>query len=119
MALKIHETTEDDGSLAPIALEQDDDALVLVKGGKRLALPNGALAAVMRRLGRELDPGARVFEVARLETNEGVLRHVRHLDAFDVIARDWLVLGDRCALATTAAGALEHLARANVSRNEP
>lgn len=118
--MKIHETTEADGSLSPIELVQtDDDGLCLEKRGERYPLPPGALGAVMRRMGLELDPTAELVEVARMETDEGVLRHVRHLAMYDVIARDFLVLGERCALATTAAGALEHLARAasaNVTR---
>lgn len=110
--MKIHETTETDGSLAPIELVNDEDGLTLLKAGAALPLPPGALAGVMRHIGSELDHAANMQEIARLETSDGVLRHCRHLATYDVIARDWLVLADRCALATTVAGALEHLARA-------
>jgi len=110
--MKIHETTTQDGSLAPIELVQDDDGLALRTGAELLPLPSGVLGAVMRRMGLELDPDAELVEVAQMQTDDGVLRHVRHLATYDVIARDFLVLGEQCALATTVAGALEHLARA-------
>ena len=79
----------------------------------RFPLPPGSLAAVFRKFGSELDPRVAIMEIAVLELPEGRLRHVRHKMTWDVIARDYLVLGDRCVLATTAAGALEHLGRAN------
>lgn len=106
--LKIHET-----SAAAVHLDADaaGEAIVLAEG--RFPLPPGAIAAVFRRFGAPLDPGARLMEIAVLELPEGPLRHVRHKATWDVIARDYLVLGERCVLATTVAGALEHLGRAN------
>lgn len=106
--LKIHETN---GTSIHLDAEADGMALVLPDG--RFPLPAGSLAAVLKRFGSPFDPGQPVMEIGSLVVPEGVLRHVRHKDTWDVIARDWLVLGDRCALATTVAGALEHLGRAN------
>lgn len=127
--LKIHETTEADGSLAPVSLVRlrpgtgdgegaGEAELALDKAGRTRPLPPGALPAVMRRFAAPFDRSAQVREVAALDLGGGaVLRHVRHLDAFDVIARDYLVYEapgrePACAMATTVAGALEHLARA-------
>ena len=116
--MKIHEITMDDGSLSPISLARDGDALTFVREGVERALPDGALAAIMKRFGQPLEPGAKVMEIDVLELGAGErLRHVRHLDFYDFIARDYLVYEapDRepaCAMATTVAGALEHLARA-------
>lgn len=106
--LKIHETGE-----AAVHLDAgpDDIAIVLAEG--RFSLPPGSLQAVFRKFGGDLDPHAAIMEIAALEVPEGLLRHVRHKMTWDVIARDYLVLGDRCVLATTAAGALEHLGRAH------
>lgn len=118
MKLKIHETTRTDGSLAPVVLVREDEALVLSLEEKRLPLPAGALDAVMRRYGRAVEPTEVLLDVARLDLGGGaVLRHVRHLARYDVIARDYLVyelpdLEPVCALAVSVAGALEHLGRA-------
>ena len=115
--LKIHETAKPDGTLSRTYLAVEDGELVLVEDGESLALPTGALEAVMRRYAAPLDPDQRVNVVATLELGDGrELRHVRHLARFDVIARDWLVAatpGEEpvCAMATTVAGALAHLAR--------
>lgn len=116
--LKIHETTLQDGSLSPVFLRCDGDVLALASDRGTLPLPAGALEAVMARFGAPLEDGASVVEVASLDLGaSGRLRHVRHLARYDVIARDWLIHerpGEepRCALATTVAGALDHLARA-------
>lgn len=106
--LKIHETNG-----TTVHLDADADGLTLVLADGRFPLPKGSLAAVLRRFGSPFDPAQPVMEIGTLQMPEGVLRHVRHKDTWDVIARDWLVLDDRCALATTVAGALEHLGRAN------
>jgi len=115
--LKIHETIGDDGAAVETFLRARDGRVELVGPAGARALPAGALDAVLRRFGQPLDADASVHEVGALRLPDGrVLRHVRHLARFDVIAKDYLVLdvGDdvRCALATTAAGALDHLARA-------
>jgi len=117
--LKIHESTEEDGTLAPVWLLAEGDALVLLHQGERLVLPDGALPAVMARYGKPLAPEVRLVVVAALDLPRGgVLRHVRHLARYDVIARDYLVLDapagePACALATTVSGALAHLGRAS------
>ncbi|MBX3207905.1 MAG: hypothetical protein KF764_22860 [Labilithrix sp.] len=116
--LKIHETTTPGGAVETTFLRVDDGALSLSSGEGTVALPDGALDAVMRRYGMPVDPEAQLTVVASLELGDGrVLRHARHLARYDVIARDWLVYDapgqeTACALATTVAGALDHLARA-------
>ena len=122
--LKIHETTRDDGSFEPVYLKRGDEGLFVVRAAEALALPAGALEMVMARFGATLEDGVKLTEVDALDLPVTVpseerrrLRHVRHLARFDVIARDYLVLEappaePLCVLATTVAGALEHLARA-------
>jgi hypothetical protein len=124
--LKIHETILPSGDTRAVQLILSPGANVaLVAGDETLALPEGAFAAVMRRFGGALEPGESLVAVASLDLGYGeVLRHVRHLARYDVIARDYLVYERRdeaealCALATTVAGALEHLARARASAGE-
>lgn len=116
--LKIHEVTTPSGALSSIFLQGSGGALAIVNDEGTFALPEGALDAVMARFGEPFDPASRVAVVAMLELDGGaVLRHVRHLGAYDVIARDYLVYevagrAPLCALATTVAGALDHLGRA-------
>jgi len=103
-----------------VFLHVADGHLFLIDGARRAPLPDGALEATFERFGRPLDEAARLTDVAELVLPTGRrLRRVRHLARFDVIARDWLVLDaseedergpGRAALATTIAGALEHLA---------
>lgn len=107
--MKIHELTTEEG-LVPVVLRQEGGVLCLVTGDRAQALPEGAVAAVMKRFGKPLDPDVELTEVDRLEIDGVALRHVRHLARYDVIARDFLVYGEDCVLATTAAGALAHLA---------
>lgn len=115
--MKIHEITRADGSLAPVELSQYDGELWLKREKKVRAVPEGALAAIMRRFGAPLDTRAKLIEIDVLQIRRGErLRYVRHLDIYDVIARDYLVYeapdrAPECAMATTVAGALEHLAR--------
>ncbi len=116
--MKIHETTEADGSLQGVHLERTGTALTIRAGVDAFELPEGALAAVMGRYGAPLEPGEKVFPVATLELGEGaVVHHVRHLARYDVIARDFLIhvipgSEPLCAGANTVAGALVHLGRA-------
>ncbi len=117
--LKIHETTAADGTLVSVFLVRCDAGMLAVVDGTEgdLPLPKGAVAAVMARFGAPLDPEeeSRLIAVASLDLGEQrTLRHVRHLAHWDVIARDYLVYDDGqtesvCALATTVAGALQHL----------
>ena len=117
--LKIREHIDATGALVAVYLRQLDGALQVVDAGEPVALPDGALAAVMARYGAPFDPEASVVDVATLALGDGrTLRHVRHLAGYDVIARDYLVYqpgpgaDPTCALATTIARALEHLAAA-------
>ena len=119
--LKIHEVTTASGELVPVLLRDDAGALVLV-ADEDLPLPDGALDAVMARYGKPLGEGVSLVPVAAIDLGAGrALRHVRHLALYDVIARDYLVYerpeGEPlCALATTVAGALDHLGRAARAR---
>ena len=116
--LKIHETAAAEDLLATYLEVREGGSLALTSDQGSWPLPEGAIEAVMARFGAPLEPGARLVAVASLELAPGrVLRHVRHLARFDVIARDYLVYeaaGEEalCALATTVAGALAHLGRA-------
>ncbi len=116
--LKIHETTAISGELVPIFLRLHGGVLEIVADVGALALPTGAVDAVMKRFGAPLDSDAPVARIGRLDLGNGrALFHVRHLAKYDVIARDYLVYEGAgaeplCALATTVAGALFHLARA-------
>jgi hypothetical protein len=116
--LKVHETTRADGSLAPVFLVLEGEALGISSDDGTFALPDGSLEAVMARFGKPLEPSERLVQAGALDLGDGrVLRHVRHLARYDVIARDYLVYDEpgrepMCALATTVAGALQHLGRA-------
>jgi hypothetical protein len=116
--LRIHESTTAQGELSSVFLRLDADRLVLVSAEGTLSLPEAALDHVMARFGAPLDPREPLAEVAQLDLGSGrVLRHVRHLARFDVIARDYVTYSVNgreplCALATTVAGALAHLGRA-------
>jgi hypothetical protein len=121
--LRIHETTTASGELSSVFLQVDDGGgLVLVSGEGAMALPAASLDQVMSRFGQPLDSAERVAEVGMLDLGDGrVLRHVRHLGRYDVIARDYLIYSvprqdPLCALATTVAGALAHLGRAAAAR---
>ncbi|AKV00630.1 hypothetical protein AKJ09_07293 [Labilithrix luteola] len=124
--LKIHEFTKPSGELGGVFLRSDGANVVLVDDEGELALPSGAVAAVMQRFGGPLEASERVVDVGALTLDDGAsLRHVRHLARYDVIAKDFLVYETSdaealCALATTVAGALAHLGRAfKRSRGEP
>jgi hypothetical protein len=120
--LKVHEATTASGILSAVFLQYDDGVLSIVADDGTFALPEGALDAVMDRFGATFDQASHVAPVGTLELGPGCrLRHVRHLAPYDVIARDFLVYetagGERlCALATTVAGALDHLGRAGARR---
>lgn len=127
--LKIHETTSGAGALEAVFLSfesfesfEPERVLSIVARGETLPLPEGALDAVMARFGRPVESTERLEPVASLDLGDGrALRHVRHLARFDVIARDYLLYEappaePLCAMATTVAGALEHLARAAAAR---
>jgi hypothetical protein len=118
--LKVHELTSDTGALEGVFLRVTAGGalLELVEPSGTLPVPSGALEKVMVRYGAPFDADARIDVVGELDLGDGRrLRQVRHLAGYDVIARDYLVLEQRdgeslCALGTTVAGALQHLARA-------
>jgi len=114
--LKIREFTDATGALAAVFLRCADGTLELVGGQDAVVLPGKALDAVMSRYGVPFDPEASITVVDTLALGAGkTLRHVRHLAGYDVIARDYLVYETPegtplCALSTTVARGLEHLA---------
>lgn len=117
--MKIHEVTLETGALAPVELVSTNQGPAIRREEETFVLPAGAIAAVMKRYGVPLDPDAKkTHEVAALDLGTGErVRHVRHLDFYDVIGRDYLVYeapgsDPVCAMATRVAAALEHLARA-------
>ncbi|MEZ4263832.1 MAG: hypothetical protein R3B36_32365 [Polyangiaceae bacterium] len=116
--LTVHEITRDDGSLSPVGLRVEGEALCIVEEDDGLPLPDGALESVMKRFGGPIDDRARLHEVGALALPGGAaLKRMRHKGFYDVIAKDYLVLevdGQEplCALATTVAGALSHVAHA-------
>jgi hypothetical protein len=115
--LKIDERSTLEGELSAVFLQFEAGVLSIVEEHCALPLPSGALDAVMARFGKPLDPDAQLAEMGTLEVGDGrILRHVRHLARYDVVARDYLVYASAaeplCVLAITAAGALRHLARA-------
>ena len=114
--LKIRELTDGSGALAAVFLRLTNGALELVRGDDAVVLPARALEAVMARYGAPFDPEAAIAVEGTLALGDGrALRHVRHLAGYDVIARDYLVyeapgVDPLCAMATTVARGLEHLA---------
>ncbi len=116
---KIHEFSSAAGELCSVLLRATNGQLEIVAAGEAWPLPPGALGAVLTRYGAPFDAAARIAPVASFALGEGeVLRHVRHLAGYDVIARDYLVYerpGSEalCALAASVAAALLHLGRAN------
>lgn len=115
--LKIHEATSTGGALAAVFLRFEGGRLEIVEEGGAWPLFDGALGEVMAHFGAPFDPAEPVTLVATLDLGGGgTLSHVRHLAGYDVIARDYLVHAGAereplCALATTVAGALSHLAK--------
>ena len=113
--LKIHEFILPSGELSSVSLRREAERLLLVSEDGELALPEGALRAVMLRYGAPFDAEAMSHSQGSLELGAGAnLRHVRHLAGYDVIARDYLVYSEPgleavCAMATNVAGALRYL----------
>lgn len=117
--LLLHET-HDAHTLYRVELETCDEresVLALTYEGKRIELESAVLVAVFERLAKEKDPTV-VADGEVLTLGGGaVLRRLRHLARYDVIARDYLVLErpGRVALvelATAITAALVHLAEA-------
>jgi hypothetical protein len=116
--ITIHEAADAAGALVVTRLAQQEGELSLTVGAESLALPAGALDAVLKRYGKPLAedvPAASVAE--RLDLGDGrSLVRFRFMARYDVIARDYLVLyapdeEPLCELATSVAGVLAHLAR--------
>jgi hypothetical protein len=113
----MHEATRADGSLERISLVELDGVLCLVDDDGEHALPENALAIVMQRYGKPIDPPLpRPIETLELADGSKLVRF-RHLATYDVIARDYLLYESReneplCELATGITAALSHLARA-------
>ena len=114
--LKIREFADTGGVLSAIYLLDEDGVLKIGNQAASVALPQNALGVVMARYGAPFAPDAPIAEVAALALGDCcTLRQVRQLAGYDVIARDYLVyegpgLTPSCALSTTVARALEHLA---------
>ncbi len=116
--ITIHETTDATGGLVRTRLAEVDGGLALRVGEELLPLPDGALAAVMKRYGKPLEAREEDMMVdERLELGQGrALVRFRFMCRYDVIARDYLVLYEPereplCEMATAIAAALDHLAR--------
>lgn len=91
-------------------------------GGEALPLPEGAIAAVMKRFGKPLEAEGAPPPEETLELGEGrTLVRFRFLRRYDVIARDYLVYhapGSEplCEMATAVTAALDHLGRRLAAR---
>jgi hypothetical protein len=115
--IRIHESTRADGSLEPISLRENDGVLFLVDDRGEHPLPEQALAMVMERYGKAIDPPfPPILETLALPDGAKLVRF-RHLALYDVIARDYLMYQvpekePVCELATGVTAALSHLARA-------
>jgi hypothetical protein len=113
--LRIHEFILPNGELSSVFLRREGERLLLFSDDGELALPAGALRAVMVRYGAPFDAEVMSQSQGSLELGVGAnLRHVRHLAGYDVIARDYLVYSEPglepvCAMATNVAGALRYL----------
>ena len=98
-------------------LRKDDEQLVLVVGDETWPLPDGALAAVMRRYGKPLEESETLNIEERIDLPSGAsLERFRFLRRYDVIARDYVLYREQghlplCEMATSVSAALVHLAR--------
>ena len=119
---KIHEFSSPSGELSAVYLRVVDEQLVIMSDDGEWPLPQGALRAVLARFGAPFDADARISTIATLDLPGGeVLRHVRHLAGYDVIARDYIVYdappeAALCALSATVAAALLHLGKATQAK---
>jgi len=113
----IYETMGRDGTLRAIHLEANAGSLELCFDEVRASVPARVVIALMRRYGRPANDGVDTSgEELRLDAGT-VLRRFRFRAGVDVVGRDYLALIESggepiLAMATTIAGALEHLARA-------
>lgn len=128
---KIHEFSSASGELSSVYLRvrSEDEQLEIVSEDGTWPLPDTAVHAVLSRFGAPFDNEATISTVCQLELPSGeLLRHVRHLAGYDVIARDYIVydqapnesnpsdVGETlCAMSATVAAALLHLGRASAA----
>ena len=119
---KIHEFSSASGELSAVYLRVEAGQLQIVSDDGAWPLPQGALHAILARFGAPFDAEARISVIASLDLPGGeVLRHVRHLAGYDVIARDYIVYEAPpnealCALSATVAAALLHLGKATQAK---
>lgn len=110
----IFERLDPQGQPVAMHLERDGDELVLIRGATRAALPGRVLIAILRRYGRELDPLV-TLDPDSVDLGDGAKLHRFRFHArVDAEGRDYLALVETGqpaigAMATTIAGALEHL----------
>jgi hypothetical protein len=115
--LLLHESARADGSLEPVYLTHGEGELALADDAGVHPLPEGALAAIMRRYAKPLE-GALPKSDEELALGEGErLVKFRHKSMFDVIGKDYIayeVAGEETVaeLATAVTAALDHLAKA-------
>jgi len=119
----LHEVTREDGSLEKIHLVEHDGDLFLVDDAGEHSLPEGALAAVMRRYAKPLEGDLPTPTETLTLASGAKLSRFRYLAVYDVIAHDYIAYespGNEpvCELATAVTAALSHLARAAVIKNE-
>jgi hypothetical protein len=115
--MKLHEYIGPDGERVEVRLLSDGASLVLDVGGDSVALPDGSLEAVMRRLGRPMEAGVEYDPLESLDLGErGIVRRFRFLSRYDVVAKDYVVFlapgaEPLCELATSVCAALDFLGR--------
>jgi len=96
-----------------------------VVGDEALPLPEGAVAAVMRRFGKPLEAGDPPAAEETLDLGEGCsLVRFRFLRRYDVISRDYLIYRapgaePLCEMATAVTAGLDHLARRLAAHEAP
>lgn len=94
-------------------------------GDEALPLPEGAVAAVMRRFGKPLEAGDPPAAEETLDLGEGCsLVRFRFLRRYDVISRDYLIYRapgaePLCEMATAVTAGLDHLARRLAAHEAP
>lgn len=114
----LYETLGHEGQPRQLFLESSEGGLTLHSSdGLRAAVPARVIIAVLRRYGRPVDENVDTRGEELALTDVATLRRFRFRAGVDAIGRDYLGLFESgqdpiVALATTVAGALEHLAAA-------
>jgi hypothetical protein len=110
----VYQRLDSAGEPVSMHIVRDGEVLLLLAGETRAQVSPRVLETIMRRYGRELDPSVEVDgESIELDTNLRLQRFRFHARV-DADGRDYLALIESgapplAALATTVAGALEHL----------